>query len=502
MNNRNGGGFLGQFNFTGGETGYDVADYLLGAPSGYSQSGVQVLDGRSKYAGAYVQDSIRVSPELTLNVGLRWEFSQPWYDTQNKIMALVPGEQSIQYFTAPRGLVYPGDPGVPSTLASTRYNNLAPRVGLAYSPRSTDVSLYHSSSLKRRRQELRFLPLPAAGEHLGIRCSQPASVFDSIQLHDTAATHRIDGAERRVCGQRGTQAALNQRSQSGELGSMSQPARIRCDAGNAPVREFLEDSTFTRPDGSLALGTRSPFGYDFGTSYYEGDWANSDYNSLQASLERRAGNSTFLFGYTWSKAMDNGSYFNDRMNFANHALSRALSNFDVTHNFIGSYTYTIPFERAFSKAPKRLVSGWEIAGITRLSTDASCADRFVRSVPAWHGRVWSAGFFGYIAVCGQPTDGHLRITTAGFSLPPLGQFGTAPRRFFHGLGFNNWNLALHKDTAIRENMQLQIRAEFFNAFNHAQFANPNGFLAGGQFGVISAVQAPPRIGQVAAKFIF
>ena len=61
------------------------------------------------------------------------------------------------------------------------------------------------------------------------------------------------------------------------------------------------------------------------------------------------------------------------------------------------------------------------------------------------------------------------MTRSGFSLPDLGNFGTAPRRFFHGPGLDNWNLALHKDTAIREGMTLQIRAEFFNAFNHTEF---------------------------------
>jgi hypothetical protein len=112
-------------------------------------------------------------------------------------------------------------------------------------------------------------------------------------------------------------------------------------------------------------------------------------------------------------------------------------------------------------------------------------------------------FTGQVDYAGDPrTDGHLWMTRTGFSLPPLGSFGTAPRRFFHGPGFNNWNLALHKDTRIRENIALELRVEYFNAFNHAQFANPNGLLDGTQFGVISKISAPPRIGQVAAKIIF
>jgi hypothetical protein len=112
-------------------------------------------------------------------------------------------------------------------------------------------------------------------------------------------------------------------------------------------------------------------------------------------------------------------------------------------------------------------------------------------------------FSGQLQYAGDPrTNGHLWMTRQGFSVPPLGTFGGAPRRFFHGPGLDNWNLALHKDTTIREGMVLQIRAEFFNAFNHAQFSNPNGLVSGATFGLITSVQAPPRIGQVAAKFIF
>ena len=202
--------------------------------------------------------------------------------------------------------------------------------------------------------------------------------------------------------------------------------------------------------------------------------------------------------------MDNGSFFNDRVNFVDHSLSRALSNFDVTHNFIASYTYAIPFGKAFSNLPKRLVNGWEIAGITRLSTGfpVGLLGAFDQSLHGTSG-LDMPNFTGQLEYAGDPrNDGHLWMTRSGFSLPALGSFGTAPRRFFHGPGFNNWNLALHKDTRIRENIALELRVEYFNAFNHAQFANPNGLLDGTQFGVISKISAPPRIGQVAAKIIF
>ena len=124
----------GSFTFDGSETGTDFADYLLGAPSGYTQCSEQFLDSRTKYGGAYGQDTFPRETQFTLNYGLRWEFSQPWYDTQDKIETIVPGLQSTVFPTAPLGWVVPDDPGIPRTLAPTDYNNFGPRIGIAYSP--------------------------------------------------------------------------------------------------------------------------------------------------------------------------------------------------------------------------------------------------------------------------------------------------------------------------------------------------------------------------------
>jgi hypothetical protein len=138
INERNTCAPNGDFTFNGSETGWDFADFLIGAPNGYNQCSQQFLDSRTRYGGAYVQDTWKVKPNLTLNLGFRWEVSMPWYDTQGKIETIVPGEQSTQFPTAPLGWVVPGDPGIPSTLAPTHYNNPGPRLGLAYSPGFTD----------------------------------------------------------------------------------------------------------------------------------------------------------------------------------------------------------------------------------------------------------------------------------------------------------------------------------------------------------------------------
>ena len=126
-----------QFN-TGTETGVDIADFLLGAPSSFFQGQTPASNGRNRYMGLYGQDSWRTTSNLTLNYGLRWEFATPWSEQHNELETIVPGLQSKVFPNSPVGWVFPGDPGIPKTLAPTRYNNFAPRLGLAYSPSGGD----------------------------------------------------------------------------------------------------------------------------------------------------------------------------------------------------------------------------------------------------------------------------------------------------------------------------------------------------------------------------
>ncbi len=130
----------GAFSFSGTQTGDDVADFLIGAvaPSAFTQCTPPALDTRGKFGSLYAQDSFKLKPNLTLNYGLRWEFSPPWFDTQGRVEQFIAGEQSKIYPDAPTGWVFPGDPGVSNTLAPARYDNVAPRLGLAYSPGFSD----------------------------------------------------------------------------------------------------------------------------------------------------------------------------------------------------------------------------------------------------------------------------------------------------------------------------------------------------------------------------
>jgi len=125
--------FNGSFLFSGSQTGIDFADFLIGVASNYNQADSQAYYGRHKYFGGFAQDSWRATSSLTLNYGVRWDRMEYWSEKYNQIPTFIPREQSVVYPTAPVGLVYVGDKGVPSTLVPSS-NRYSPRLGLAYSP--------------------------------------------------------------------------------------------------------------------------------------------------------------------------------------------------------------------------------------------------------------------------------------------------------------------------------------------------------------------------------
>jgi hypothetical protein len=133
--------FNGSFVFSGTETGVDFADFLIGVPSQYNQSQLNPFYARNKYFGLFAQDTWHVLPSLTLNYGLRWDRIAPWREKYNQISTFVPGAQSVVFPGAPPGILCPGDPGVPNTLAPVSNRSFAPRVGLAWSPQARSGSL-------------------------------------------------------------------------------------------------------------------------------------------------------------------------------------------------------------------------------------------------------------------------------------------------------------------------------------------------------------------------
>jgi hypothetical protein len=576
INERNTCAPNGDFTFAGLETGIDFADFLLGAPTGgapYNQCSQQFLDSRTRYGGVYAQDVYKLKPNFTLNLGVRWEVSMPWYDTQGKIETIVPGLQSTQFPTAPLGWVVPGDPGIPSTLAPTHYNNWAPRLGIAYSPDFKDgflskltggpgktsiraaFGIYYTAiedlnlfyevgdapfgqywtspgpvlfeePFRNRgdgtSQIQRFpfvFPTPGSPANKTLDYSKylPISYSPGYSIHNRMpyAEHFNLSIQRELSrntvltlayvGTEGHKLISQYDANPGDPAECLHLAAIGATPACGPG---LEQSTFTLPNGSQVFGTRNALGPAFGYgNTFTANISNSNYNSLQVSVERKASDITFLAAYTYGKAIDNSSGFNDWVNFSNYRLSRGLSSFDVRHNFVVSYNWALPFGRAFSHAPKRLVNGWALVGITRATTgfpiglseggqDISLVGSGAIDVPDRVGPVHTQD-----AHNPGPNGPNTYFLPDAFAAQPLGTFGNSSKRFFHGPGIFNTDFALMKSTAVTESSAVEFRAEFFNMFNHTQFGNPNGNFFSSNFGVVTSAR-DPRIGQVSLKFVF
>jgi hypothetical protein len=294
---------------------------------------------------------------------------------------------------------------------------------------------------------------------------------------------------------------------------LSNPANLLpTNPAQTPCGPFGEDTTFVTSSGKVFQGTRGPLGSNFGSNANQATIGNSNYNALQVILNHTSRRLNILAGYTFSKSEDQSSNLGEEVNPINPALSKALSAFDVKHNFVVSYSYKIPFEHFF-RVTNRWTEGWEISGITRFSSGLPVTlvnfgdNSLLGSEPNGVNNfgVDEPDFTpGPLNLNKNPRSGVKYFNTALFSENALGTPGTAKRRFFYGPGANNYDLALLKNVRLTESKSFQFRLEAFNAFNHAQFFGPqavDGNISSSTFGqVINA--APPRLMQLGAKFFF
>jgi hypothetical protein len=567
------GGSNGDFEFhngADGETGLEFADFLIGAPARYSQGQGYPSYGRSRYIGLFAQDSWRMKPNLTLNYGLRWDVSRPWSEKYGQLETLVPGLNSTRFPGSPTGWVFPGDPGIPSTLAPTRYDNFAPRIGLAYSPSSdsgliktltggpgnTSVRVgwgkfystfegatnfneigdapfgaFYGSPVPPQfvtpfvdrgtgNSEGQRFPVPLPSTNTVINWANflpigtsPAFYYKNVlpysEEYQLSIQRQVGPATLITGSYVGTQGHHLMSSLEANPGdpalclSVSQLSQVTdgivCGPGG-------ENGVYSPFSGGTINSTRGPFGSNFSSDGYFITSGKSSYNSLQFSVRQRLSRLEFLAGYTYSKSLDNGSGYGEQINLLD-PNQRSLSSFDVRHNFVVSYDIQLPFDRL--GGPSRLVKGWRLSGITRFSTGLP-----VTLIETDDNSLLGTSSAGAISLpvdtpnytpgsmnFSDPRSGNPYFNTALFSPETLGTLGTARRRFFSGPGLNNWDMALLKDTLIKEGINLEFRAELFNAFNHAQFLTPDGNVNSGTFGFVTQAN-PARIMQLSLKLLF
>ena len=258
-------------------------------------------------------------------------------------------------------------------------------------------------------------------------------------------------------------------------------------------------------------GTRTAFNSAFGSVNLQRTLANSHDNALELSLRHSTKPLFLQVSYTWSKSIDQSSSLAEAVYPGNAGSSRALSAFDLTHNFVASYRYSLPLTRFVRHAPQ-LVDGWQISGLTRFSTgfpvtlvnnnDTSLLGTQPNGIN--NNGVDEPNFAGGNLQLRRRPGEPPAFDTSLFSLPALGTLGNARRRFFYGPGADNTDLTLSKMTPIRDLKTIELRLEAFNVFNHGQFFGPaavSGNISSTNFGQ-SQSSSPPRLLQLAARVAF
>jgi hypothetical protein len=578
--------FNGTFNINGTETGSAFADFLIGVPSNFTQSSGQPFYLRNRYAGFFAHDSWQARRDLTVNVGLRWDYITPFSEKYNNIQTIIPGRQSILYPGLPNDLVVPGDPGIPSTLSPSKADKFAPRIGLAYAPGFDSGILKQifgdgGQSSVRASYGIFYTAFP--GLSAGVMYGVPPFGFNYLtpqpSLFATPFINAADGGqntnpfpltfpahnvsaknpdtqsfasvipisadvsfyyrntvpytenymfsfERRLtastlltiiyAGNQGHHilaVVSNNPANQALCLSLSQPNEVA--PGSPTCGPFGEDATITSASGHVYHGVRAGIGSHYQEDTWQKTIENSTYNALETNLRYVEKRSDFLLGYTYSKSIDQGSNLGEQLNPLNAAATRAISAWDMRHNFVASYKVNLPFDLLFKRSD-RFTDGWSVTGTTRFSTGlpvtlqddsdnsllgtlGNGVNNYLLDTPEFHGAPLDMNT--------NPRNGRpaFNNTPAAFTPETIGQLGNVPRRFFYGPGIDNFDMALTKMLRVTESKSLEFRLEAFNLFNHAQFygaASVDGEVNDTQsFGqVVSA--AAPRLVQIAMKFTF
>ncbi|WP_155987437.1 TonB-dependent receptor [Pseudacidobacterium ailaaui] len=552
--------FNGSFAFNGTETGVDFADFLLGVASSYTQGQAGSFYNRNLYMAAFAQDSWRATDHLIVNYGVRWDRIRPWLEKYNQLQTLVAGEQSQVFPGAPRGLVFPGDPGIPRSLAPPR-DNFSPRIGIAYSPAGAAGSnlldkLLGNAGSTSLRLGYGLYYTAYEGLSAGIMSANPpygytytsaapplfaepftvaatnASVvqpfplqrvpFGASRAHPNASVdwsqfEPLVGIPAVAPNDVTPYAQHWMTSFERQLGAATL-VTLSYTGASAHHLLVLEEANPANPALCLSLGSacgpfneqlaRTVFGPSFGSVELQRTIANSSYNALDATLNHRTHGFDLLASYTYAKSIDQSAGLPEPVNPVNPSLSRGLSAFDMRHNFVASFDYLFPVRSA-----KNPLHGVEFAGIARLTTglpitllnnnDTSLLGTIPNGIndngvdtPNWSGQS--------LHIHTNPRGGVPVFDASQFGLPALGTMGNARRRFFSGPGMEDLDATLARRFFLGDDRSLELRAEAFNVLNHAQFFGPasvEGNISSGTFGqAVSAM--PPRLMQIAARIRF
>lgn len=529
------------YTFNGQTTNDPTLDLLVGRPSSFVQGNITKQNQYANYLSIYAEDKIRITPRLTLNLGLRWEPYFPSIDRNGRdtyfdLNAFVAGTRTAQFTNAPPGLFFPGDPQMPANGApsSRDWKNFAPRLGVVWDPKGNGRTTVRASygilydvpgtapfvwfgfgapwanTVSLANPPGGFTD-PFAGQPGGNPFPQPSPPPKNAVFVPNANYYTVPFAIKTPYMEQYNLSVQRQVGASWLLTANYIGSRSIHRWTNRAVNPavYIPGTCGTAPCSSTAntasrrfLALLSPGGANVGPMGTVDDGASANYNGMLLSVNRRlSGVFSILANYTWSHCLSDGdgdpgiggSYQNPndrRAEYGNCAN-------DVRHLFNASILAVSP--KFSGRWTNRIFGDWQASGIVtkRSGLWFNVAAGRDNSLTALN--VDRPNVIGDPHV-DNPSPGRW-FNPAAFTLSPLGTFGNSGRNNLEGPGGFTFDLALMRHFAITERHRLQVRAEAFNVLNHPVFNNPRASLADVNIGRILTANEP-RIMQFALKYVF
>ncbi len=509
------------------KAGFGFADLLLGTPATTSISFTDYtyrLDINS--GGAFIQDDYKITPHLTVNLGLRWEFDGPYTEANNQFASFNP--YVLNPVTGNLGLVqFAGKNGAPRHFSPNIYSNFLPRLGFAwnFAPKTvlrggygiyrlpaigyatTGLSSQYGVSTTFQSFDNNVTPpyylangVPAYSYNVD------ANGNPNIPASLTKPTNNVTELEGR---------ARTPYNQTWQMGLERQFGHWLAEADYVGTKgtklpEGIPQNQLPASEWGISSTPQllRPFPQYLNVTYLSND-ATSLYNALQASLQRRWENGVLSFAYTWSKVtdyVDGPANATAIQNIYNLQAEHGIASYNVPQRFVASYVYRIPLGRG-SKVLNGLpvvqdvVRGWELSGITEFQVGLP-----MEITQSSNG---TGGFTGIqrpnqIAPAALPRDQRTLtqwFNTAAFVPSAAFTSGTEPRYALYGPGINNWDASLMRNFPIKERINFQLRGEFYNAMNHPNFKTPNTTIGNVNYGKITGDNGA-RVMEVALRIFF
>jgi outer membrane receptor protein involved in Fe transport len=494
--------------FTGDISGFSAAAFMLGYPrTTLTPEGVPISAIRQWRYGLYFQDDWKATPNLTLNLGLRWDIpGQP-----REVNGL---SRTLRFDLDPKGPVLWPDPGKVADFYFGEYRDFSPRFGFAYRMPHRSVvrggyGIFYSVAQFDNMNILQLNP-PGGGSLTVINpaTNPPATIQNPVpsEIYPVAPIFNVVS----VPPDRKRRNAYVQNFNlqvSHELGNHDVIEAGWVGSKGTHVDTSLQN--FNQPEpGPGDIQSRRPY-QGYARIRMIAPDTNTIYHSLQTRYEHRFSQGLSLTAaYTWSHLIDDaGETINaggcSCQNPRNRGLAeRASSVLDQRHRVVIGYVWEILGGRKMSPAMALAAGGWSLGGVLTMSSGFPV--NILQTGDTWNNdALWPRPN----VVPGQNPVLADRIPTRWFNTDAFSRsttYGTSPRDPIVGPGLHTFDLSVSKAFRMpyREGNQILFRAEMFNAFNTPQFGNPGASLGSGTFGRITSTAADNRQIQLALKYSF